>query len=1018
MSRRTHYSDDELKAILKRFAELLQTESDHESSGSASGSDTAEEVDMQVEDLLALDSGRQARFFDTSDLALADIPDAIAQVASVNTFVGLLKQTQLKHNKTSDNVYKVDDLGHKAFRRSALNVNPVKGFTQTLVEAIIEEYFEYDPKLNRLLPNKDFIALIGIEPDQASLLTREACIQLISSYLQKVLFVSFGAHLQARVVEGEESQTEAMTVAESSDLIAAVLPDDATEEEKAEFLDDLWVATARERNNATGSESTIISDVFIANEQAQRVAHPVNDFVWLAQQNESFLQRVRDNSFAGDHQGETNKLLIAAIKANRVYAVRYLLSVGAYPNAIDTGINGDRCDALMLAIRTGNSAIVHALIDASDRADDAQKINFSYRQETKRISIPEGEFDSDSDSDDEDERDTFKTVIDRRTALMIAIEEGYQDRETFSLIAGRSSLSDKDGVINALMSQFTDDETALIKAARSEHSMYLEEILEVDISSAHPTLETPDKKGQTPLMHAASAGCKENIERLLWHGAEIDAVDPHHNTALIYAASEGHAAVAETLIQAGALVEGRRLDVRSPLTIAVKKGHLSVVKTLVKHGADYKKAKRNRNAIPAQKEKCKEVDHFLKCKAQYDKNAAVLEVLTKILTADVLETFQHADLAEDSLNQKFLDVLDEWKVKPFNPEKPFEGIKDQRALFSELQKTARLKQWLSKNTSSFFSFGCSRTKSSDNFSRFCDAMMRSNSLDELNKQPEFGVLTALLPELDSQVRVDAAVARAESAETVAQTFRALMPTLDAIHNEKKQIRDSISFMQTLHASSSPDDFRTKAEYEQHVSEHEESQRVNYQALGVLNKQLSSVITVDQSYSQVVAEKEKVQIEKVEFDGLGEESTVIDQLVKVRRIETHADVAEAAACDVMSEFARQTVGFLHTVKSSSNLIGGADVMAAIDSALLLLQDMQALPLDVQLQSLSDALLIVESSVLLSNPVLSVGPRSNLVQVKGRVEVIREAVETAYTALQGEATVVADAVDDIAAASVVP
>lgn len=84
-----------------------------------------------------------------------------------------------------------------------------------------------------------------------------------------------------------------------------------------------------------------------------------------------------------------------------------------------------------------------------------------------------------------------------------------------------------------------------------------------------------DRKGQTPLHHAALSGRTANVELLVEHRAVIDAVDGQGMTALLYAVQDGHAKMASTLIAKGVNVNMKDIKGRSALHFAVNPEELS-----------------------------------------------------------------------------------------------------------------------------------------------------------------------------------------------------------------------------------------------------------------------------------------------------------------------------------------------------------------------------------------------------------------------------------------------------------
>ena len=92
--------------------------------------------------------------------------------------------------------------------------------------------------------------------------------------------------------------------------------------------------------------------------------------------------------------------------------------------------------------------------------------------------------------------------------------------------------------------------------------------------------------GMMALHWAASAGHADVVQRLLEHGANVDATDYSHNdsrTALHGAAWEGHADVVTRLLEHGADVNAKTKYGSTALDFA--EGHADVVRVLREAGA-------------------------------------------------------------------------------------------------------------------------------------------------------------------------------------------------------------------------------------------------------------------------------------------------------------------------------------------------------------------------------------------------------------------------------------------------
>jgi ankyrin repeat protein len=91
---------------------------------------------------------------------------------------------------------------------------------------------------------------------------------------------------------------------------------------------------------------------------------------------------------------------------------------------------------------------------------------------------------------------------------------------------------------------------------------------------------------QADLADAASKGNKAEVERLLKHGADVNAQQADGATALQWAAYRGDAKLAELLLKAGAKPDLANRDGATPLWLAAARGDGAVIQALLKGGAD------------------------------------------------------------------------------------------------------------------------------------------------------------------------------------------------------------------------------------------------------------------------------------------------------------------------------------------------------------------------------------------------------------------------------------------------
>jgi ankyrin repeat protein len=91
---------------------------------------------------------------------------------------------------------------------------------------------------------------------------------------------------------------------------------------------------------------------------------------------------------------------------------------------------------------------------------------------------------------------------------------------------------------------------------------------------------------QAEIADAASMGDKAQIERLLKHGADVNAQQADGATALQWGAYRGDAKLSELLLKAGAKPGLANHDGATPLWLAAARGDAAVIQALLKGGAD------------------------------------------------------------------------------------------------------------------------------------------------------------------------------------------------------------------------------------------------------------------------------------------------------------------------------------------------------------------------------------------------------------------------------------------------
>ena len=95
-----------------------------------------------------------------------------------------------------------------------------------------------------------------------------------------------------------------------------------------------------------------------------------------------------------------------------------------------------------------------------------------------------------------------------------------------------------------------------------------------------------DEADITALMRAARDGETQDIETLLKHGVEVNAMDKTGWTALIYASARGDSKSVKLLLKANADANAKEENGYTALMAAAQYGHDSIVKLLLSGGAD------------------------------------------------------------------------------------------------------------------------------------------------------------------------------------------------------------------------------------------------------------------------------------------------------------------------------------------------------------------------------------------------------------------------------------------------
>jgi len=97
-----------------------------------------------------------------------------------------------------------------------------------------------------------------------------------------------------------------------------------------------------------------------------------------------------------------------------------------------------------------------------------------------------------------------------------------------------------------------------------------------------------DVNGCTPLYVASESGCRDHVELLLKHRADVDLLNGRFsNTALGVAAQLGEIEIARVLLHHGASVDSQDKKGWTPLKTASRYGHLDIVQLLIQSGAGF-----------------------------------------------------------------------------------------------------------------------------------------------------------------------------------------------------------------------------------------------------------------------------------------------------------------------------------------------------------------------------------------------------------------------------------------------
>ncbi len=125
-------------------------------------------------------------------------------------------------------------------------------------------------------------------------------------------------------------------------------------------------------------------------------------------------------------------------------------------------------------------------------------------------------------------------------------------------------------------------DTALTLACAGGHTELVTLLL-----SRGANIEHRDKKGFTPLIHAATSGHLAACETLIEHGADLEAQSERtKDTALSLACSGGRHEIVELLLRHNANKEHRNVSDYTPLALAASGGYLTIIRLLLSYGAE------------------------------------------------------------------------------------------------------------------------------------------------------------------------------------------------------------------------------------------------------------------------------------------------------------------------------------------------------------------------------------------------------------------------------------------------
>ena len=146
----------------------------------------------------------------------------------------------------------------------------------------------------------------------------------------------------------------------------------------------------------------------------------------------------------------------------------------------------------------------------------------------------------------------------------------------------KRQLSENSAIINT---KDKEGDTAILKACRNCNNTNIVAFL-LENGAEINDKKYRDSIGQTPLIIAAQAGCKDIVELLLRAGADIEHRNDQGENAFISATQEGHIDVVRILIDKVENVNQPNADGETALALAIKYRHKKVlIDLLLEHDA-------------------------------------------------------------------------------------------------------------------------------------------------------------------------------------------------------------------------------------------------------------------------------------------------------------------------------------------------------------------------------------------------------------------------------------------------